>query len=92
MYETPEPEGEMGERLSPLDGQQLVYKLDAEYLHWAGNDYAGKQEADIQAGRINNLFRKLPRSAMADYVDCSIMWTVRCGMAWEPCVIWVFGD
>jgi len=30
-------------------------------------------------------------SAMADYVDCSIMWTVLCGMALEPCVIWVFG-
>jgi len=27
----------------------------------------------------------------ADYVDCSIMWTVLCGMALEPCVIWVFG-
>lgn len=39
----------MGERLSTLDGKQLVYKLDAEYLHWVGNDYSGKQEADIGA-------------------------------------------
>ena len=28
----------------------------------------------------------------ADYVDRSIMWTVLCGMALEPCIIWVFGD
>ena len=31
-------------------------------------------------------------AAIADYVDRSIMWTVRCGMAGVPCVIWVFGD
>jgi len=69
----PSLEGERGERLSPLDGKQSVYKLDAEYLHWVGNDYSGKQEADIQAGRINNLFRKLPRSAKADYAQFAIM-------------------
>ena len=28
----------------------------------------------------------------ADYVDCSIMWTIRSGMFRTPYVAWLFGD